>query len=705
MTTTLDRAPSDRAPAGRRIESLPRVEGLDKVTGKARYAYEFDVGEHCYAWPITATIGKGRVEAVDADTALAEPGVLAVIWHQNAPRLHVTDSRFVWVLQDDEVAFRGQVVGLVVADSPEAAREAASSVAVAYADVTTPDVVLRADDERAYVPGDDDQDQAEHQARDAERAFAAAPVQVDAVYRTPAEHNVPMEPHTTTAVWTDRKQLTVYDSNQGGQNVVRALATLFGLAPGDVRVINPHVGGAFGSKGTPRPNVVLAAMAALVVDRPVKLALSRQHVFDLVGFRTPTVQRVRLGADSDGRLQSIWHDALEATATIEEYAEQSTAITRMMYAAPHRTMVQRLVALDVPIPSWMRAPGEAPGSFALESAMDELAVEVGIDPVELRIRNEPEVDPGSGRPWASRNLVTCLREGAGRFGWSERPLVPGSRRDGRCAVGYGVASSTYPNFLSPNTARARLEEDGRFTVAINATDMGTGARTALTVLAAEALDVDAWRVTVEIGDTDLPRGSNAGGSSGTASWGLAVDKVCRELRRQLGDGAGAGAEITLDTRADVKALADVARHAFGAQFAEVRVDAATGEVRVARMTGVFACGRIVNPGPARSQFVGAMTMGIGMALFEQGVPDVDFGGFANHDFASYHVPSMADTPEFDVTWIDEVDDQVNPIGVKGIGEIGIVGTAAAVANAVYNATGVRVRDLPITVDKLLPHLP
>jgi xanthine dehydrogenase YagR molybdenum-binding subunit len=332
-------------------------------------------------------------------------------------------------------------------------------------------------------------------------------------------------------------------------------------------------------------------------------------------------------------------------------------------------------------------------------------VEVGIDPVELRVRNEPDVEPESGLPWASRNLVRCLHDGAARFGWSERPVVPGSRRDGRWLVGYGMASSTYPTYFGPNTATARLEEDGRYTVGINATDLGTGARTALTVLAAEALDVDPAMVTVEIGDTRLPRASAAGGSSGTSSWGMAVDKVCRELRAAVAAGTGPGAEITTDTRAEVKALADLARHAFGAQFVEARVDLDSGEVRVPRMTGVFACGRVVNADPARSQLVGGMTMGLGMALHEEGVVDAEFGGFANHDFAGYHIPSMADTPEFDVTWIDEVDEQLNTIGTKGIGELGIVGAAAAVANAVYNATGVRVRDLPIKLDKLLPHLP
>ena len=697
MTTTLER-PTTR----RRIESLPRVEGLDKVSGAARYAYEFDIGEHCYGWPVTATVGAGRVAGVDVDAALAVPGVLAVLWHGNAPRLNDADSKFVWVLQDDRVAFRGQVVGLVVADSPETAREVASTVAVTYADVTAPDVVLRADDDRAYIPGTVNAGLpgAEEQG-DAEHVFAASPVQIDAVYTTPPEHNVPMEPHATTAVWVDGTRLTVYDSNQGGGSVVATLATLFGIEPADVHVINPHVGGGFGSKGTPRPNVVLAAMAARVVDRPVKLALTRQHLFDLVGFRTPTIQRMRLGAEADGRLRSIWHDALEETATIEEFAEQSTAMTRIMYAAPHRTTTHRVVALDVAIPSWVRAPGETPGSFALESAMDELAVAVGVDPVEVRIRNEPDVEPETGRTWASRNLVRCLREGADRFGWADRPASPRSRRVGSWWVGYGVASSTYPTYAGPNTARAVLGQDGRYTVAINAVDIGTGARTALTVLAAEALDVDPDQVTVEIGDSRLPRASGAGGSSGTTSWGMAVDKVCRQLREMVAEGAGPGAEVTADTRAEVKALSDLARHAFGAQFVEVRVDVDTGEVRVPRMTGVFACGRIVNAGPARSQLIGGMTMGLGMALHEEGVVDAQFGGFVNHDFAGYHIPSMADIPEFDVTWIEEVDEHVNTIGTKGIGEIGIVGTAAAVANAVFNATGVRVRDLPITLDKLL----
>jgi xanthine dehydrogenase YagR molybdenum-binding subunit len=432
----------------------------------------------------------------------------------------------------------------------------------------------------------------------------------------------------------------------------------------------------------------------------VKLALTRQHMFDLVGFRTPTIQRMRLGAERDGRLHVVWHDSLEEASTLDEFVEGAAAYSTSMYAGEHRLMTQRLARLDVPLPSWMRAPGETPGSFAAECAMDELAELCGVDPIELRMRNDPPVDPDNGREWASRNLVNCLREGAARFGWSERP-GPGGRLVGRWRVGYGMAASTFPAFVVPSTARARYDGDGHYTVGIGATDIGTGARTALVVLAAEALGVTTADVTVEIGDSRLPRATIAGGSMGTMAWGSAVDKVCRALREQVEAGEGPGTELTLDTRDDVKGMAKLSRAAFGAQFAEVRVDTATGEVRVPRMTAVFACGRIVNAETARSQFIGGMTMGVGMALLEEGVPDADFGGFANHDLSSYHIASIADTPVFDVTWLDEVDDRVSRIGAKGIGEIGIVGTAAAVANAVYNATGIRIRDLPITADKLL----
>jgi xanthine dehydrogenase YagR molybdenum-binding subunit len=356
-----------------------------------------------------------------------------------------------------------------------------------------------------------------------------------------------------------------------------------------------------------------------------------------------------------------------------------------------------VVELDVPTPSWMRAPGECPGMFALESALDELALACGVDPIELRVRNEPEIDPESGNPFSTRNLVACLRDGADRFGWSARP-EPGTRREGRRLVGLGVASSTYPARRAPSTAYARAEGDGTYTIRITAADIGTGARTVLTQIAADALEVPLESVHVEIGDSDFGQAMLAGGSMGTSSWGAAVVKACRELR------AGAD-EAHADTSRDAEADPPLASHAFGAQFVEVHVDVDTAEIRVPRVLGVFACGRIINPKTARSQFIGGMTMGVSMALLEETVIDPHLGAFVNHDLAGYHVPVNADVRDIDAAWIDEVDLHVNPMGAKGIGEIGIVGTAAAVANAVYNATGVRIRDLPIRPDKLLGRMP
>jgi xanthine dehydrogenase YagR molybdenum-binding subunit len=517
---------------------------------------------------------------------------------------------------------------------------------------------------------------------------------VDATYTTQPIHNNPMEPHASVALWEDGG-LTLYDSIQGAWRAHNEIAELFELAPERVRVISQHVGGGFGSKGTPRPQAVLAAIAARMLERPVKVALTRQQLFSIVGYRTPTIQRVRLGAGRDGRLRAIGHDAFEQTSTVREFAEQTTIATRHMYAAPDRLTTHRLVALDVPTPSWMRAPGECPGMFALESAMDELAVACGLDPIELRIANEPAEDPEKGIPWSSRNLVACLREGAERFGWAGRDPTPGARRDGRWLVGTGVAASTYPAYRSPSQATARIDADGGFTVQIAAADIGTGARTVLTQIAADALGVDPEQVRMEIGDSRFGQAALAGGSMGTASWGSAIVKACQAL---LAQGEG---EVTADTAEEVKALAKLSRHAFGAQFVEVRVDADSGEVRLPRVLGVFGVGRVINPKTARSQFIGGMTMGISMALHEESVMDREFGDYLNHDLAQYHVPACADILDIDAAWVDEDDGELNPMGSKGIGEIGIVGTAAAVANAVFHATGKRVRDLPIRLDRLV----
>ena len=501
-----------------------------------------------------------------------------------------------------------------------------------------------------------------------------------------------MEPHATVAVWETDGSLTLWDSTQGSTSVQRAVAQAFGLEESRVRVISPHVGGGFGSKGQTRPPVILAAVAARVAGRAVKLATTRQQMFALTGYRTPTIQRLRLGANADGSLTAISHDVFEQTSTLQEFAEQTATATRMMYAGSNRRTSHRLVALDVPTPSWMRAPGECPGMYALESAIDELALACGIDPIELRIRNDPDVDPETKRQFSSRNLVACLREGADRFGWAKRDPTQGSRRDGAWLLGTGVASSTYPARRRPSQALARREGDGRYLVLIAAADIGTGARTALTQIAADALGVTADLVRVEVGDSQFPSAPVAGGSMGTSSWGSAVFKACRQLR-----GREDLSEVHADTTEDIENDPPFARHAFGAQFVEVRVNVHTGEIRVPRMLGVFAAGRIINPKTARSQFIGGMTMGLGMALLEESILDPGFGDIVNHDLAGYHVPTYADVGEIDVSWIDEQDPHLNPMGTKGIGEIGIVGSAAAVANAVHHATGHRFRSLPIRV--------
>ena len=528
---------------------------------------------------------------------------------------------------------------------------------------------------------------------DVAAGLAEGSVRHEATYDTPAFHNNPMETHATLARW-EGEGVILHDSNQGAAAHRATVAEVFGLEPEQVRILAPHVGGGFGSKGTPRPNVILAAMLARATGRPVKLMVTRQQMFAFTGYRTPTIQRLALAATGEGRLTAITHDVVEQTSSVREFAEQTATATRVMYASPARRTTHRLATLDVPTPSWMRAPGECPGMYALESAMDELAIACGLDPVELRVRNEPEVDPESGNPFSSRNLVACLREGAERFGWAGRDPAPGARRDGRWLVGTGVAASTYPVNRQPAEASARVEGDG-YVVSVAAADIGQGARTALTQIAADACGLGFEQVRVELGSSDFPRAGVAGGSMGTSSWGSAVHGACRRLVDEDLE------EADYDTQEDVEGLADLARHAFGAQFAAVRVDPDTGEVTVDRLLGVFAVGRVVNPTTARSQFIGGMTMGLGMALMEQTPIDREFGDFLTVDLAQYHVPVNADVHDVDAIWVDEDDPHLNPMGAKGIGEIGITGTAAAIANAVHHATGVRVRQLPIGVQALL----
>jgi len=688
--------------------ALERIDGPAKVTGTAPYAFEHPVTDPTYLHPVQATIARGRITAVDTGPAEALDGVLAVITHENAPRLAAGQDAELAVLQSDEVAFRGQFVGAVVAETPEIARHAASLVAVSY-DEQPHDVELHWDRDDLYAPDQVNPGYPTDTAQgDVGAALAEAGVTVDETYTTAWYHNNPMEPHTTVARWDTATHrdgadgLTLYDSTQGVHSVRSAVAPVLGLEEDRIRVIAPHVGGGFGSKGTAHAHVVLAAMAARVVTgRSVKFALTRQQMFSLVGYRTPTIQRVRLAANGEGRLSAISMDVVEQTSRIKEFAEQTAVPARMMYAAPNRSTTHRLAALDVPVPSWMRAPGECPGMFGPEVAMDELAVACGLDPIELRIRNEPEVDPESGRPFSSRNLVACLREGARRFGWLDRDPTPAARRNGGWLVGTGVASSTYPTYRMPGSvATIRFGLGGRYQVQIGAADLGTGTWTALTQIAADALDVGAERIELQIGDTALPKASVAGGSSGITSWGSTIVDAVRVFRDKFGNDPVEGDEADAATPENPDSDR-FAMHAFGAQFAEVRVHEDTGEVRVPRLLGVFAVGRVINERTARSQFLGGMTMGLSMALHEQSVLDQRFGHVVNHDFAEYHIATNADVGTIEAHWIDEHDPYLNPMGSKGIGEIGIVGTAAAVVNAAHHATGIRVRDLPVTLDKLL----
>lgn len=682
-----------------------RIEGREKVTGAARYAGEIPFAELAHGWLVLSTVAQGRIRSVDTEAVLAMPGVLTVLHHENAPRL---DTDYVGLLgkpdptaavfQQDRVPHVGWPVALVVAETSEQAREAAEALVVRY-EQQPHDIAFSADRPDAYAR--DAFGPAVTQKGDLEAELTASAVVVDAEYTTPEEHHNPMEPHAATALW-DGGRLEVVDSNQGTSWVANEIANMFSLDPGSVRVRSEHVGGGFGSKGL-RAHQVAAVMAATVLQRPVRVVMTRRQMFSLAGYRSPTTQRVRLGADADGRLRALDHSCLSLTSTVHEFVESGAGPARVMYDADAHHTANRIVRLDVPTPTYMRAPGEAPGSFALESALDELAEKVGIDPIELRVRNEPERGPVSGLPFSSRNLLACFRQGALRFGWADRDPRPGLRRDGRWLLGTGTAAASFGAGAGPSTAAVTAEADGTFTVRVNAADIGTGARTALTLVAADALETTPDQIRIRIGDSDIGPAMIAGGSTGTRSWSWAVMIAADELRERLALNTGIppeGITVRSDTTAAIGALSQKERHSFGAQFAEVAVDPATGEVRVRRMLGVFAAGRIVNPLTARNQFIGGMTWGISMALHEEAVRDGATGGHYGADLAGYHVAAHADVPHIEADWVDDVDPE-DPVGIKGIGEIGIVGAAAAVANAVWHATGVRHRDLPIRPDRVL----
>ena len=694
--------------------ALHRVDGLDKACGRARYTDDVLLPDAVYLCGVQATVPRGRVVTLDVTGAATAPGVLAVVDHRDPP-VRWDGEPHLRVLQSDEVHYRGQYVAAVVATSREAARAAADLVEVGCAQDAAIVDLATADPATAYEPATVIPDYPARSAvGDVTRAMAVSRWTVEETYRTPLMHNNPMEPHTCAVRWEPAAggraaELLVHDSTQSVWLVHRTLVSLLGLPDAAVQVVSEHVGGGFGAKGAVHPNLLLAVVAAFALPgRTVRHTLPRQQMFDVVGFRTPTVQKVRLDADEDGYLLGVQHAVTEETSRVAEFGEQCAVYSRRMYAAPHRLTTHHLVPLDVGVPTFMRAPGEAPGSFAAEVALDELARRMGVDPVELRLRNEPAVDPESGLPFSSRGLAQCLRVGAERFGWARRGAEPRHLLEDGWWRGVGVAGCSYPDHARPGSRAAVCWSRGpggagRAVVSIGAADLGQGARTVLTQIAAEALAVPVADVTVELGSTRLPWAVLAGGSRGTGSWGAAVVDACRRLRAEHGEDPPDGAEAHGEALAGA-ALRDHSVAGYGAQFAEVAVNARTGEPRVRRMLGVFGVGRVINPRLVTSQLVGGMIWGLSMALHEESVRDPRTGGVVTRDLASYHVATHADVPDGPdilAEWIDERDPVVNVLGAKGVGEIGIVGAAAAIANAVHHATGVRVRRLPITVDAFL----
>ena len=687
---------------------LDRIDGRLKVTGRATYAFEYAAqGSAAYGFIVSASIGKGRILAVDARDAQRAPGVLLVLTKDNAPPqtpwgpadLPDRFARAEPALNTDEVLYFGFPVAFVVAETFEQASAAAAMVRVQY-DSMPGDYDLHAAGPSAENPDRINGGMAADSAvGDFEAAFAGAPVKIDANYTTPYQNQAPMEPHATMASW-EGDMLTVHMAAQLTTSPREGLARTFNIAKENVRVITRYVGGGFGSKLPYFVDATLAAIGARMLRRPVKLAMTRPQLFHTTTHRTASEQRIRLGADRDGRLTAYGQDALVQCARFDIYTEPVCGAARMLYAAPNRLTRHRRAKLDLPRSDSMRAPGDAIGLLALECAMDELADALSLDPVELRLRNDTLTDPEDNRPFSSRHLAKALREGATRFGWDKRVAKPASVRDGHWFVGLGVASAVRGDLLQSATARARLEDDGRLTVELAMTDIGTGSYTILTQIAAETMDLPFARVTVRLGDTRFPPTAGSGGSFGAGTSGAAVLAACRKLKAGLASGMTEAEGSVTSAELD----SGYAHAGFGAHFAEVGVDRDTGEVRVRRMLGVFAAGRILNAKTARSQMLGGMTWGIGSALLEENHIDLRFGSFINQDLASYHVAVNADVGAMDVVFLDEADPHGGPLGSKGVGELGICGAAAAIINAIHNATGARIRDFPATPDKLLAAL-
>ena len=718
-----------------------RVDGVWKVTGRAKYGADHNLPGMAYGYVLLSTIAHGEVAAMDTTATKSAPGVIGV-YSPFDPLVLRTPATFLgetWVpLQDREVAYYGQPIGFVVAETFEQARDAAQLIEVSYHErpalTSLEDGLASAEDAPPAMDGAPPTITVLAEGVESiEDALAASPVVVEATYRTATQNHAAMEPHSAVAVW-DADGLTIYSGNQGSDLQASELAAALAEEPGSVHAINPFVGGAFGGKGRTSVPAFLAAASAKVLGRPVKAALTREQVFTATAGRAATIQKITLGADRTGTLIALRHDSVCSTAADRSFVEPTShGTSREWYATQNLAISQKMVPLHIPPTTFMRAPGEAPGSFALESAIDELAVELGMDPIELRMRNNSNAPPGNDLQWSSKHLDECFQIGAARFGWAQR--TPHGHTDGDWLVGMGTATAMFPALRFPATVEITLRDDDTAVVGTSGADPGTGLLTVLSLVGAESLDITPDRVTPKLGDSALPPGGLSGGSTATASVGTAImiaaTKVLDDLQAlacdpgspfegqdvSYADGLllAGGTAITFGEllratgRASISAKGssapgeELTKHSFssfGAQFCEVRVHRLTREARVSRMLGVFDAGRIINAKTARSQIIGGMIWGISAALHE-GLEIEENGRLANGDFASYLLPVNADIPDVDVHFVEYPDTLHNAVGAKGIGEIGTVGMAAAVANAVYNATGIRVRHIPITIEDLL----
>jgi xanthine dehydrogenase YagR molybdenum-binding subunit len=706
-----------------------RIDGPLKTTGTAPYAYErHDVVRNpAYGVVVGSAIAKGRIASMDLSAAKAAPGVLAIVTADNAGPLVKAARNTATLLGGPEIDHYHQAIALVVADTFEQARAAAQLIRVEYAK-TRGSFDLAASKDSATKPSAGiTAGAADTAVGDFAKAFEAAPVKLDATYTTPDQAHAMMEPHASTALWNDGR-LTLWTAHQMIDWAATDIAKMLGLERDKVRVISPFIGGGFGGKLFIRADALLAALGSRATGRPVKVALTRPLMFNNTPHRPATIQRVRIGAARDGKISAIAHESWSGDLAGGK-ADGAVHSTRLLYAGAHRMTATRLSVLDLPEGNAMRAPGEATGLMALEIAIDEMADKLGLDPVEFRIRNDTQVEPESpDRHFSQRQLVRCLRTGAERFGWSTRNPRPGQTRDGRWLIGMGVAAGIRGNSVTKSAARVHLDRRGIVTVETDMTDIGTGSYTIIAQTAAEMMGVSLDKVIVRLGDSSFPVSSGSGGQWGGNCSTSGVYAACAKLREVVaqkfdfkvddavfanGEVRSNGRSVRLAQAADASDLVaedaiefgDLAKKyrqsTFGAHFVEVAVDAATAEIRVRRMLAVCASGRILNPKTARSQVIGAMTMGVGGALMEELVVDRRAGFFVNHDLAGYEVPVHADIPHQDVIFLDEVDPMSSPMKAKGVAELGICGVAAAVANAVYNATGVRVRDYPVTLDKVL----